>query len=309
MIYSQRSCPGCESISSGDVEVRAKLNPVDLTMEEVIPYWNGFYKEKIIFPYERCNNCGLLFSPVYFTELQLSKLYRQMPPNMELVPRDSLERTQKGYYELVRNEINDGGAYLEIGADIGLFTINCIKANKFNEYWLVEPNVAVHGELMKLEVGSKCTIIKDMQSLSPVPNKTVSFASMIHVLDHLTDPVSTLIEIRKKMTEDSRILIVTHDESSFLRRMLKARWPAFCLQHPQLFNKASIEVMLKRSGYKVTKQLGTSNEFPISFLFKQAIWAFGLKVERVPDFFGWTLSLPLGNILTLAEPLSAVQDE
>lgn len=309
MNCSQRSCPGCESVSSGEIEVRAKQSPVDLTMDEITPYWNGFYKEKLFFPYERCSHCGLLYSPVYFTESQLNDLYRQMPPNMELVPRDSLERTQNGYYELIRNEINDAGAYLEIGADIGLFTINCMKSNRFREYWLVEPNVAVHHQLIKLNPDSKCAILKDMQSLSIVPNETVSFVSMIHVLDHLTDPVSSLNEIRKKMTSGSRLLIVTHDESSLLRQILNTRWPAFCLQHPQLYNKATMAAMLEKTGYKVIKQLGTKNEFPISFLIKQILWAMGIKVERVPDFFGWTVCLPLGNILALAEPMSALSDQ
>jgi len=148
-----------------------------------------------------------------------------------------------------------------------------------------------------------------MQSLSPVPNETVSFVSMIHVLDHLTDPLSRLNEIREKMTFASRVLIVTHDESSLLRKVLNNRWPAFCLQHPQLYNKATMAAMLEKSGFKVIKQLATKNEFPISFLIKQTLWALGIRLEKVPNFFGLTISLPLGNILTLAEPMSVLHDE
>ena len=300
MKYKKRKCPSCGDDSSDHVEVRTDLSPESLPLNDVAHYWNGFFKDKMIFPYARCSECSLLYAPTYFDEKQLEELYRQMPANMDLIPKESLEKTQNGYYEIAKKLLNDNGDYLELGADIGLFTINCIENNKFGKYWLVEPNVAVHEDLKVLTSTKSASIISDMDDLDGIPDGTISFAVLVHVLDHLIDPVSTLQNIRRKLTKDAHVLIVTHDESSFLRRVVGKGWPAFCLQHPQLFNKKTLATMLETAGLKAAKQVTTKNEFPISFLLKQFLWALGLRIQEIPSFLGITVNLGLGNILTLA---------
>ena len=42
---------------------------------------------------------------------------------------------------------------------------------------------------------------------------------MIQVLDHLLDPIATLTELRAKLLPDAKLLIVTHNEQSLLRKM------------------------------------------------------------------------------------------
>jgi hypothetical protein len=101
---------------------------------------------------------------------------------------------------------------------------------------------------------------------------------------------------------DAHLLIVTHDESSLLRRAVGWRWPAFCLQHPEIYNPRSITTLLERAGYRVVEQHKTVNYFRFSFLVKHLMWALGLKVSTVPGFGGWTPGLKLGNLLTLAKP-------
>jgi len=300
--YLRRDCPICEAKTKICIEVSPNKRAEDLSYDSLVPYWNGFFKEKIFFSYARCNQCELLFAPIFYRPDQLEDLYGQMPPNMDLVPMAALVRTQKGYFEELKKFSTLKNGYIEIGPDIGIFTENCSREGSFDAYWLCEPNKEVAGALMQSVGGKKFTIIEDMFGFSEIPDQSAGAAVMIQVLDHLLDPVATLSELRSKLLPDAKLLIVTHNEQSLLRKVVGWRWPAFCLQHPQIYNPNSIAKLLEKAGYKVNSIEKTKNYFEFSFLLKHLLWAFGIKVKSVPRIFNFTIGLKLGNIVTVATP-------
>ena len=113
------------------------------------------------------------------------------------------------------------------------------------------------------------------------------------------DPLAMLTQIRAKLRPSGTLLIVTHNEKSLLRRAMGVRWPPFCLQHPELYNPATITALLARAGYAEAQVARSRNYFPLPFLARQALWALGLKPARVP-LPQVSLGLRLGNMLTLA---------
>lgn len=300
--YFHRDCPICQAKTKFMIEVSSNQRAEDLSYESLVPYWNGFFKEKIFFSYARCGGCELLFSPIFYGPDQLESLYGQMPPNMDLVPMAALVKTQKGYFEELKKYSPLKNGYIEIGPDIGIFTENCSKAGGFDNYWLCEPNKEVAGALAKSVGNNRFTIIEDMFGFNQIPNHSAGAAVMIQVLDHLLDPVATLSELREKLLPDAKLLIVTHNEQSLLRKIVGWRWPAFCLQHPQIYNPNSITKLLEKAGYKVNSIEKTRNYFEFSFLLKHLLWAFGIKVKSVPGVFNFTIGLKLGNIVTVATP-------
>jgi len=210
----------------------------------------GFFKEKSFFSYARCANCGLLYAPLFFTPSQLEKLYAQMPPNMDVVPADTLKKTQYGYFRALKRHSDLKGVYLEVGPDTGLLTDPCAKEGHFSHFWLFEPNRDVVPALSEVLRGKSFEVVHDMFGFSVVPDNSLDVVTMVHVLDHLLDPVATLRELRLKMRRGSKLLIVTHNESSLLRKLIGWRWPAFCLQHPELYNMNSIAKILNQAGFK-----------------------------------------------------------
>jgi hypothetical protein len=300
--FLERCCPICGSKPPQKPLVSTQKRAEDFSLEELTQYWNGFFKEKIIFSYARCDGCGLLYCPTFFNNDQLELLYGQMPPNMDEVPLAALINTQYGYFKFLKKTSSLKGGFIEIGPDIGLFTEHCVREGAFDEYWLFEPNRAVKDVLQNVVKGHTSHVIHEMTDFSAVPDKAASAVVIIHVMDHLLDPVATLSELRKKLTSDARLLIVTHDESSLLRLVFGWRWPAFCLQHPQIYNQKSTQSLLKAAGFDVIEQHKTVNHFRLSFLIKHGLWALGLKVKSVPSFWDITVGLKLGNILTIATP-------
>ena len=301
-VYVHRKCPICEKNTRDHIEVSSENKAEEMGYEELTPYWNGFFKEKIYFSYKRCDSCDLLYAPIFYQQDQLEALYAQMSPNMDIVPIDALVRTQKGYFEELKRFSSLKNGYIEIGPDIGIFTKHCSKEGRFDSYWLCEPNKEVADELSKSVGNNKFSILDEMFGFNQIPDESAGVAVMIQVLDHLLDPVATLTELKAKLLPSAKLLLVTHNERSLLRRLVGWRWPAFCLQHPQLYNPVSIIKLLEKSGYRVESVKRSINYFQFGFLLKHLLWAFGIKVKSVPKIFNFTIGLKLGNMLVIATP-------
>ncbi len=296
-----RACPLCGSHACRP-EIGAAHDTDTRSLDELRQFWFGIDKARHFFTYYRCQ-CGMLFNPVFFDDAQLHDLYSAMPPNMDQVPSAAIIATQRGYFEAAMAEALTEGSYLEIGPDVGHIATEAARRNLFDRFWLFEPNRAVHKTLASGLKGRDARIVGSMSGLSVVPDASVSLAVMVHVLDHLLDPAHMLETILAKLRPDGLLMLVTHNEDSLLRRALGRRWPAFCLQHPELYNPRTIRLMLHRAGYSDVSVTGSTNHFPIDFLGRQLAAAFGIK-QRLP-LPSWTLKLQLGNMLTLARRADA----
>lgn len=297
--FLSRACPGCGA-KGGIAEASSGRSAESLSLEQLRPYWRGLFQEKVFFTYNRCGDCGLLYAPVFFDEAQLTDLYSDMAPNMDLVSSDAIEATQKAYFEEATAGLKAHGAFLEIGPDVGYIVRHAASDSRFDHFYLFEPNKAVHADLSDAAAGRPLTVSDDMNDLSGVPDGSVVLAVMVHVLDHLLDPRAMLEQIARKLKPGGRLAIVTHNERSMLRSVMGRRWPPFCLQHPELYNPRSITKLLKEAGYGTVEVRGSKNYFPLSFMIRQAAYTAGIKLERMP-LPRTVLGLRLGNIMTIAE--------
>ncbi|OBJ55202.1 hypothetical protein A9W94_20390 [Mycobacterium asiaticum] len=303
--YGARQCPACKaSADSARQEIGTDVPAETLDFDALRDQWFGFFKEKSLFSYHRCGRCGMLYAPTYFTNEQLERLYASMPANMSEVSDDALNRTQFGYFRELHKVAALEGQFLEIGPDVGLFARHCRENGRFEQFWMFEPNIDAHDELRKTLEGSSFEISTELLDLSNVPDGQVSVAAMIHVLDHILDPVEFLAHLRKKLRPEATLLIVTHDERSALAKILRKRWPAYCLQHPHLFNAESMRNLLAAAGFDVIKIVKSTNYFPVTFLAKHALFALGMGKTNLPAMSGIQLPLRLGNFITFATPAS-----
>lgn len=297
-VYLQRDCPSCGSTRCRD-EVHSRRRAEDLEFDALRPFWSGFFKEKVCFSYHRCDECSLLYNPAFFTDAQLDELYAQMAPNMDVVTTDAILATQNGYYKAAAEAGARAGGYLEIGPDVGYIVDHAARSGDYDYFWLFEPNVAVHSSLVTAAHGAPHTLSTEMTDLSIVPDGSVGLAVMVHVLDHLLDPVAMLAQIRRKLRPDGVLVTVTHNEKSFLRHVMGLRWPPFCLQHPEVYNPASIAAVMKRAGFGDVAVQRSRNVFPLDFMVRQGAWTVGVKLDKV-RLPKWKIGVKLGNIMTIA---------
>jgi hypothetical protein len=303
MEFKNRVCPSC-SASAATPAVVPSIDATGQSWTDLSAVWSGLFAEKSFFPYYRCSSCGLLYSPSYFYEDQLNELYKEMAPNMaEASSPEPLRRTQEGYFGIIADQVAAGGGYLELGPDIGTFARKCAGALDFSHFWLVEPNRAVWKELESGLPPARVDVADSPDLIDRIPDRSLSLAVAIHVLDHLVEPVEVLARIRPKMADDGVFLSVTHNEASLLAKVLKTRWPPYCLQHPQLYNPTSIGGIYRSAGFDVAKVVPTHNVFPLGFVIRQGLWTtVKLSLKNLGPLESISTRLRLGNIAAVAKP-------
>ena len=107
--------------------------------------------------------------------------------------------------------------------------------------------------------------------------------------------------VSDKIKNGGSVFFVTHDESSTLRRILKSKWPPFCLQHPQLFSPESIANALEFSGFQRIHVSKTYNYFSLRHIVEVATSVIGAGkffTRLCPNI---SLKLKLGNVATYAQ--------
>ncbi len=296
--FERRACPVCGA-TNAQAEVHSTDRAETMAFDALRPFWSGLFKKKLFFSYYRCRDCGLLYAPVFFDGAQLADLYSEMAPNMEVVASDAIAATQRGYFDFAAKRGTLRGGYLEIGPDVGHIVAEAAETGNFGHFWLFEPNLAAHDALRVAAAGRSTTLLTDMDDLSAVPDGSIGLAVMVHVLDHLLDPLKMLTQLRTKLRPGGTLMIVTHNERSLLRTLMGVRWPPFCLQHPELYNPQVMARLMERAGYADIAVERSRNYFPIDFLARQAAWTIGLKIDRMP-LPSHPIGLRLGNIITIA---------
>jgi SAM-dependent methyltransferase len=297
--YLTRTCPTCGASPSADAWRLAATPPAEsLPFDDLRACWRGFFRErKPFFTYLRCAACGQVYSPHYFTPAQLDELYRQMDDNTGGQDETLLVRAQRGYWHLLtRTTPLVPGDYLELGPDIGLFTHEALAHPALEKFWLIEPNRAVHPILDQLAGTRPHAVLGDHAGLAAIPDGTLALAVAIHVLDHLLEPQALLEQIARKLKPGGCLFAVTHSQRSLAARAFGARWPAYCLQHPQLYAPATLQQAFQRAALTNIRVARTTNYFPIAYLFQHGLFAAGLGRHTIPLPATWVAALKLGNI-------------
>ena len=303
--YLQRKCPQCSTEnlkSKGDVA--PKIEASSLPFEELSQYWWGFRKDNLFFDYTRCGKCGQLYCDQYFTSGQLAMLYDQMPDNTDGVDKAVLAKTQKSYIDFLFRYKKPGKVYPEVGPDLGQSAEAAIKigmASKspIQKLMFVEPNTAAHHVLSRFSTTTETVIASEISQLET--DAQINGIVMIHVLDHLLQPSEYMEQLHKLSDVDCQILIVVHDESCLLRKILGRRFPPFTLQHPHLFNRGTLRNFLEINGFRVLNIKKTRNYFPINHLVETLFTLVGVNKKYAKLFPKWNVPLRLGNIMAVAE--------
>lgn len=293
-----RDCPLCgASAESSQLEVKARKPAEDIGFEQLRDYFIGFRSEQCFFSYYRCQKCNLLWNPTYLSPNALMEIYSSMPPNLDVSGESDSERTQVSYAKWFRMGEKTSLTYLEVGADVGLLTRTVIQSPQVASGVAIEPNQVVHDRLLQNMI-TKGSIHTD---LATVPTEIkFDLISMIHVLDHLPEPQTYLSELRDRSNPDVQLLIVVHNETSLLRRILRTRWAPFCLQHPQLFGPKTLATMLNSAGFQVLRHGRTKNYITpkqMASLAESIRLIPGGSSRLLPDT---SLPLRLGNTATIA---------
>ena len=75
-----------------------------------------------------------------------------------------------------------------------------------------------------------------------------------HLIEHLTDPVSFVREVRRLLVPGGLFLVTTPDIRGFQSLLFRERWRSAIHDHMVLFSRHSLRRLLKGAGFRVLKR-------------------------------------------------------
>jgi SAM-dependent methyltransferase len=94
-------------------------------------------------------------------------------------------------------------------------------------------------------------------------------ATVIDVIEHVPDPVGLLRQVRSTLADDGLAVVVTPDVSSVMARVLGRRWWHYRIAHIGYFNRQTLTLAFRESGFEPVKFLRPSWYFPASYLLER----------------------------------------
>lgn len=298
--WQRRNCPICGSSDFRPKPESSAQKPAErMSWAEAKSYFIGLRNDQVFFSYYRCDNCELLYCPWYFTKEQIALLYSEMPDNTMGEDKSTVSKTQSAYAKWILQDGVIGDAYLEVGPDIGLVSKEVVTLGSPKRISFIEPNLAVRQEL--LDSASGVASVEVVDFIENLQDTDFTLIVGVHVYDHLLDPIQDLKKIHACAGVGAHLSIVVHNEKSVLRKTLKAKWPPFCLQHPQLYNPKTLGKLLENSGWSARKIEKSTNWYHLKYFIGMGFSVLGIKdrISRyLPDV---EFPIRLGNLICLAD--------
>ena len=196
--------------------------------------------------YYLCQTCGFVFQnpgesaaadPAFYAET-----YRQLYQSTEEpTAKDLRQQRLRAEYQL--NLMQNHGVCrlwraLDIGASSGIL-MQTIHEAYGGEMIGVEPGNAYR----KLAEAKGFKLYPSLEQLQANETAKFDLVTMMHVLEHLEDPLGTLKDIRANLLEDSGFLLV--EVPNFYAH------ESYELAHLSCFTEHTLVEMLKQAGYKI----------------------------------------------------------
>lgn len=196
--------------------------------------------------YYLCKACGFVFQnpgesaasdPAFYTETY-RKLYQSTE---EPTAKDLRQQRLRADYQLSlmqQHGVCRLGRTLDIGASSGTL-MQAIHEAYGGEVIGVEPGNAYR----KLAEEKGFKLYPSIEQLEADETEKFDLVTMMHVLEHLEDPLGTLVEIKEHLLDDRGFLLM--EVPNFYAH------ESYELAHLSCFTEHTLREMLKQAGYKI----------------------------------------------------------
>jgi SAM-dependent methyltransferase len=205
----------------------------------------------------KCNRCGLLFAnPRRDADHVGIESWPDDPKwdaAREHPQRYEKEQLQVRDYATTRAFINGlhlgRGRLLEIGSSFG-FLLDAFRADGWNVVG-IEPdrNAARHAKQNLGVETINCTL-----EVAGIPSESIDVVVMLHVIEHVPDPLATLREIRRVLKPGGHLVIETPRYDTLMFAILGRRERSLsCDGHIFFFTTASLRAAYEKAGFALTR--------------------------------------------------------
>ena len=247
----------------------------------------------------RCARCGLLYSSPIFEPHEVKVLYTHAPhANAPPGEEANVRRTMELYYRFARPFLAGRHRILDVGCDIGLL-LEVAREDGFRELHGIEP-VQVAARVAAGIRGA--SISSEFYEDQTFPDGYFDLVTLVHVVDHLVDPIRVLRRTWGQLKPGGILLAVVHNSGSLLSRVLGERFPPYNLYHHYFFSNATLKRLFEAGSFEVLRVASTYNCYSMGFLAEKIpgvpapVRRVGRRILDALGVGGLPVTIPLGNI-------------
>ncbi|HLE13997.1 MAG TPA: class I SAM-dependent methyltransferase [Anaerolineales bacterium] len=266
-------------------------------------------RDEIHATYVKCANCGLIYQNPRPTIGEINTHY---PPNYDSYQEDlkpaSKFKSRFADYGIEKrcriiNAYKYGGRLLDVGCATGKFLKGMQRFPGW-ELFGVElnaeaANIARRSPGLEISTGT----LEETR----FPTSYFDAITLWDVLEHLHDPKSTLVEIKRILKPDGILVFRIPNGGSWDARLFGKYWFGMdAPRHLYVFDVQTISDLLQRSGFNVIDincKIGSS----VSLAFNLRFWMTGRRMpQKTRRIVQQVLTHPISQLLTL--PITGVFD-
>ena len=215
MFIHRNSCPICNSSNNKNICSITLDDPIIVKYLQkvypLLPSLEGSFK------LDRCVECTFIWQTDIFNEEYMHKFYDQwIPIENSITKKNSSLVLDKYCREIryIRNKVSSEGVVLDYGMGAGTW---CLMAKA---YGLSITGLELSKSRNAYAKKNGVKVISDLQELN---DNSISFINMEQVLEHLSDPLETLNQLKNKLTDGGLIRVAIPSGEGILTRIMKEK--------------------------------------------------------------------------------------
>jgi SAM-dependent methyltransferase len=229
-----------------------------------------------------CGGCGFRQSSALHDVL---RYYEQMADEEYEATRDARSLQARMLLRRVARH-RPTGRLLDIGAGSGILVEQALAAGYRAEG--VEPSWPLYEQGLAYGLPLHHGILP-----TPAVRGPYDIATMVDVIEHVSDPVGMLNQARELLRADGVAVVVTPDVQSLVARLLGWRWWHYRIAHIGYFSRSNLELALRRAGLELIDVSRPAWYFPAGYLAERALKFVPRKLRFHPPAFLQKLTVRL----------------
>ncbi len=295
-IYEKIDCPICKSKKFK--VLKKNINP-NISLKEIKKFYLSSSNNEMIDQLVKCKKCYFVYlNPRVNSKIVLDSYKNN--PDKEFIKHNKF-RLKSFEYNFIRLkkylEIKTINKYdiLDVGTGGGTFLL-AVKNLGFKVFG-VEPNKwLVKYIKKKIKLNIMAGTLKDIKK------KKYNLICFWDVFEHVTDLNETLLQCKKTLKKNGKILINIPNYGSLARKVLGYKWPFFLNVHLYYFDKKTLTRLLKKHGFKYERSLLHLQALPIKYVLSRAGFYFNffnMINKFIPESFNFGIWYNVGQRIFL----------
>jgi 2-polyprenyl-3-methyl-5-hydroxy-6-metoxy-1,4-benzoquinol methylase len=215
------------------------------------------FKQK--FTMVRCRDCGLIYmNPRPLPEelfQYYSAEYYSGDANYSYADERKNEKANTIIYNkrlsIVESFLNGGGNGWKI-LDIGCSFGGLLVAARDREWETYGVEVSKHSADHAINENGLDIQVSTLES-ADLPKNFYDAVNMVEVIEHLTDPLGSMMKIRESLKPGGILLVQTANADSLKARLSRSRWEYFLPGHLYCFSRKTLSALLNKAGFKIER--------------------------------------------------------